>query len=288
MNCFYIILNTNKEKSNEVGKNIKHYLEQKGKKCYIHEKGEDSANNQFKYTDASKIPNGVEAVLVIGGDGTVIHAARDTNHRNLPLIGVNLGRIGYLCDLEEANIYTALDAMIEDNYIIEERMMLEGIGYRGEEVLVHNDALNDIVIHRMGHLRIMNFMIYVNGEHLNTYSSDGIIIATPTGSTGYSMSAGGPIVKPNAKMIVITPISPHALNRKSIILSADDEIVVKIGKRRKEEMEEAEVTFDGAESVKLFSGDYIKIKQSSHCVKFLKTSKVSFLETLRKKMMECK
>lgn len=288
MNCFYIIANTKKEKSFELGNRIKQYLEEKGMTCYIHEKEKVQPNKKFKYTDADKIPDEVEVVLVIGGDGTVIQAARDIKQRNLPLIGINLGRVGYLCELEEVTMFAALDAIMEDKHIIEERMMLEGVGCRGNEELVHSDALNDIVIHRMGPLRIMNFMIYVNGEHLNTYSADGIIIATPTGSTGYSMSAGGPIVEPNAKMLVITPISPHALNRKSIILSADDEIVVKIGKGRKEEMEEAEVTFDGAHSVKLFSGDCITIKQSSHCVKFLKTSKISFLETLRKKMQECK
>lgn len=287
MNCFYIIVNTKKENSLELGKFIKQYLEKTGKICYIHENENLPANKKYKYTNVEQIPEEVEVVLVVGGDGTLIQAARDLANRDLPLVGVNLGRVGYLCELEEANMLSALECMIQDQYLIEERMMLNGIGYRAEKEVVQNDALNDIVIHRIGPLRIMNFIIYVNGEHLNTYSADGIIIATPTGSTAYSMSAGGPIVEPSAKILVITPINPHALNRKSIILSADDKVVVEIGSGRKEEMEEAEVTFDGADSVKLFSGDYIEIKQSPRCVKILKTSKISFLETLRKKMQEC-
>ena len=133
-------------------------------------------------------------------------------------------------------------------------------------------------------MKLLDYIIYVNGEHLYTYSSDGIILSTPTGSTGYSMSAGGPIVEPGAELIVITPINPHSLNGKSIIISADDEVIIEIGAGRRKEVEKAQVTFDGRESVALQSGDRIKISKSENVVEIINISNISFLKTLRNKM----
>ena len=145
-------------------------------------------------------------------------------------------------------------------------------------------AFNDIVIHRTGALQIVSLIVYVNGEYLNTFHADGIIIATPTGSTGYSMSAGGPIVDPKAKLLLLTPISSHELNSKSIVVGADDEIIVEVGTRRPERDEIVEVSFDGDRSVKLGVGDQIVVHRAKESSRILKLSKISFLEILRKKM----
>ena len=145
-------------------------------------------------------------------------------------------------------------------------------------------ALNDIVVCRKGELRVIHFRLYVNGALLNSYEADGIIISTPTGSTAYNLSAGGPIVEPTASLIVITPICSHALNTSSIVLSPEDEIVVEIGKGRDNAEQEVIVSFDGADTRVLRTGERVEIRRAKASTKFIKLSKVSFLETLRRKM----
>jgi NAD+ kinase len=231
--------------------------------------------------DISEIPADTECILVLGGDGTLIRAATKVESLQIPLIGVNLGTLGYLCELEESTVFPAIDRMMADDYEIEERMMLTGWQNKQEEAKV---ALNDIVIHRTGDLSILSFHVYVNGEFLNTYRGDGMIVATPTGSTGYSMSAGGPIVDPKAKVLLLTPINAHNLNSKSIVLSAEDEIVIEIGTRRAERDEQAAVSFDGDEAARLFVGDRFVVSQASRVTRICKLSKKSFLQSLRKKM----
>ena len=188
----------------------------------------DSEVQKWMYTNASEIPAETECILVLGGDGTLIEAARDTIELDIPLLGINLGALGFLAEVEKANIEHALGLLIQDEYQIENRMMLNGQIYRGAECIESSHALNDIVITRSGSLQIIHFHIYVNGQFLKGYDADGVIVSTPTGSTGYSMSAGGPIVEPKAKLIVVTPICPHTLSTRSIVFSAEDEIVIEM------------------------------------------------------------
>ena len=158
--------------------------------------------------------------------------------------------------------------------------MLEGV-FEGQKEDV---ALNDIVVCRKGEPHVIHFRLYVNGALLNSYEADGIIISTPTGSTAYNLSAGGPIVEPTAELIVITPICSHALNTSSIVLSPEDEITVEIGMGRNEMEEEVSVSFDGADTRTLKTGEWVKIRRAKASTKFVKLSRVSFLETLRRKM----
>ena len=169
---------------------------------------------------------------------------------------------------------------IKETPSVEERMMLKGV-LNGQ---TEDIALNDIVVTRLGAVRLIRFTIYVNGELLNSYQADGVIISTPTGSTAYNLSAGGPIVQPTASMIVITPICSHALNTSSIVISAEDEIVIEIGPGRDGETEEAGISFDGDKNVEVHTGDKIVIHKAKETTKLLKLSRVSFLETLRRKM----
>ena len=170
---------------------------------------------------------------------------------------------------------------MKGDYLYEERMMLEGMFPNGKKDV----ALNDIVVSRKGDdLRIIYFKLFVNGELLNSYEADGIIISTPTGSTAYNMSAGGPIVEPTASLTVITPICSHALNTRSIVLSSDDEIVIEIGEGRRGNIEKVLVTFDGATSVPLETGDRLTICKAKESTKIMKINKISFLEILRRKM----
>lgn len=287
MDKFYIIANREKDKNLETTKLIHDYLVARGKECTVREyqgKGGAAKKTEGRYTDAAWIPQETECILVLGGDGTLIQAARDTVDRNIPLLGINLGTLGYLAEIEKSGVTDALDSLILDNYIIEPRMMLEGTVYREGGETVSDIALNDIVINREGALRILDYEIFVNGEPLNRYSADGVIVSTPTGSTGYSLSAGGPIVSPKASMIVVTPICPHTLAARSIVLSGSDEVTLRLGSGRRADREKAFVTFDGEVSVPIATGDYVEVRKSSRTANILKISKISFLEVLRNKM----
>ena len=279
MNRILIITNSYKDKDLAVTKEIIAFIEEKNVKCanVFTEVQPGDINIPKEFEDS-------DCFIVLGGDGTLIHAARVAVSKKIPLIGVNLGTVGYLCELESGDLKSSLEKLINNEFSYEKRMMLSGDVYLEEKKKFSDVALNDIVIHRGGELKLLDYIIYVNGEHLYTYSSDGIILSTPTGSTGYSMSAGGPIVEPGAELIVITPINPHSLNGKSIIISADDEVIIEIGAGRRKEVEKAQVTFDGRESVALQSGDRIKISKSENVVEIINISNISFLKTLRKKM----
>ena len=282
MNNFYVITNAVKDEKLILTEKIRAYIEKKGGNCGYQVSVAPGRGNCP--LSLKQIPEDTECILVIGGDGTLIRAARDTVALKLPLVGVNHGNLGYLCELEEDNVYDAIDRMFVNDYVLEHRMMLSGYVVKGGTKSGETVALNDIVIHRSGALQIVNLVVYVNGEYLSEFMADGIIAATATGSTAYNMSAGGPIVDPQANLILITPINSHTLNSKSIVLSADDEIEIEIGQRRSEKDEKVEVSFDGDDAVHLEVGDRIVIHRAKTNTQILKLSRISFLETLRKKM----
>ena len=287
MRQFYVITNCEKDKDLETTGQIYNYLRQRGCACEVREyqrRNHPSGETDWKYTDDSWIPQGTDCILVLGGDGTLLQAARDTINRKIPLLGINLGTLGFLAEIEKSGIPDALDSLLLDNYTIEPRMVLEGSVYRNGRETVKDIALNDIVVNRSGALRVIDYEIQVNGEPLNRYSADGMIVSTPTGSTGYSLSAGGPIISPMASMIVVTPICPHTLTARSIVLSGGDSVRVQIGSGRRSLHEEAFATFDGEVPVPMETGDYVEIHRSEKIVNILKISKVSFLEVLRDKM----
>ena len=227
---------------------------------------------------------GADCIIVLGGDGTLVRAARDMARVGIPLIGVNLGTLGYLCELDMATVFGAIDRLFEDLYEVENRMMVEGVCPEEEGDGEPTLALNDIVIHREGSAQLINLILMVNGEYLTTYSADGMIISTPTGSTGYSMSAGGPIVDPRSELLLITPINPQPFTTRSIVVGADARIEVILSKRRLEQDEEAEVTFDGDHFLHLKVGDRIQVRKSQAYAQVLRLNQLSFLQILRKKM----
>lgn len=267
MNRFYVITNKTKDKSLEITYRIKSYIESQGGTCLLAD-------------ECSEVPEGTECILVLGGDGTLIRAARELQSCDIPLMGINMGTLGYLTEAELSNVEESMDNLMHGETHVEERMMIKGaVNGKTEDI-----ALNDIVLTRNGGLHVINFNIYVNGELINTYHADGVIVSTPTGSTAYNLSAGGPIVEPTATMLVVTPICSHALNTSSIVLSAEDEIVIELGEGRDGGMEEAMVSFDGERNVAVSTGGRILIRKAEDTTKLLKLSKVSFLEILRKKM----
>lgn len=269
MKCFYIINNTSKDEKYRVAHAIDTYLTQHGCTCYIDR-------------DTPVIPEPVDCVIVLGGDGTLLRAARRVVDRELPLLGVNLGTLGYLAEIDQKGLNPALDQVIGGAYTIEKRMMISGSVYHKGELIASDIALNDIVIARSGAIRVIQYKNYVNGNFLNSYNADGIIIATPTGSTGYSLSAGGPIIAPQASLFLMTPLAPHTLNSRSIVLPDVDRITIEIGEERGGES--AAASFDGDTTVTMVSGDHIEITKADKDTRIVKISDMSFFEVLRRKM----
>lgn len=282
MRHFLIITNAYKDEGMRLTEALSSYIQEKGGTSHCFLSAAEAAEGAAPPLE--EIPAGTDGVLVLGGDGTLIRAASRLVDSRLPLIGVNLGTVGYLCELEENSVYAAIDQLMAGAYMVEERMMLSGVSINDGIAVGEKIALNDIVIHRTGALSVVSLIVYVNGEYLNTFRADGIILSTPTGSTGYNMSAGGPIVDPKASMILITPINAHNLNARSIVIGADDEVVVEIGRRRFQKDETVEVSFDGDNAVKLKVGDRFTIKKAADTARICKLSNKSFLEILSKKM----
>ena len=283
MKKFCIITNWEKDKDLKITREIVSYLEENGCR-YCVQKGEKKQEGRYHYTNPEEIPDDTECIMVLGGDGTLLQAARDMVHKDIPLLGINLGTLGFLAEVDKTSVCSALEQLLKDDYEIEERMMLTGKIYREGKPIGEDIALNDIVIGREGPLRVVRFINYVNGEYLNTYHADGIIISTPTGSTGYSLSAGGPIISPSASMILMTPLAPHTLNTRSIIFSPEDRITVELGEGRRKVQEEGIASFDGDTQIDMITGDRIEIACAGEKTKIVKLNNLSFMEVLRQKM----
>lgn len=284
MTDFYIITNRSKDPDLAVTHRIRDYLVACGKTCRIQE--QEQRKSAKGYTDSRLISENVDCVLVLGGDGTLLQAAVDLADLTVPFLGVNLGTLGFLAEVNKDDIEAALSRLIAGEYEIEKRMMLAGYVYdlTASEPKDTTRALNDIVITRKGSLQIITFTISVDGQFLHRYNADGIIVATPTGSTGYNLSAGGPVVDPKAEIVVVTPICPHSMQHNSMVLSPEDEIVITIEKGHDGVLQEVEAIFDGSHRVTLHTGDRIVIRRSEKTTGIVKLSKVSFLESLHNKM----
>ncbi len=276
MKHFLIYTNRHKDRELVTTRRICNFLKLKGMRATVmaQEEAELSA------------PADVDCMIVLGGDGTVLQAARLAKKLRVPIIGVNLGTLGYLAEVEVQNLEESLERLLAGDYVRESRMMLKGRAVFADGRKEQGWALNDIVISRSGPLQIIRFNIFVNGQFLNDYSADGVIVTTPTGSTGYNLSAGGPLVEPGAKLIMLTPICPHSLNQRSIVLSPEDVIDIEIPKRNEGGAWIMEASFDGSLVIPLQTGDRLRIMRSEETTEFLRLNQVSFLEVLHRKMKE--
>ena len=262
---------------------IRKYLEDHGKKCYIQEQARSAPDSRYRYTDAGAIPPDVEGVLVLGGDGTLIQASRDLAETGLPLLGINMGSLGYLAEIDLQNVPVALDRLMGDDFSIEDRMMIAGTVYHQNRVLMRDMALNDIVIGRRA-MRVIDINLFVDDIFLCSYRADGFIVSTPTGSTGYSLSAGGPIVEPEASLMLLTAVAPHTLTSRSIVLPDNVVVSVEIGNVRSDEEGGAEASFDGDTFLVPENGGRIVISRSEKKTHFIRMNHTSFVENLREKL----
>ncbi|SFF93775.1 NAD+ kinase [Desulfotomaculum arcticum] len=223
-----------------------------------------------------------DCLIVLGGDGTLLHSARLAAPLGVPIFGVNLGRLGFLTEVDKPHIHLALERLLAGQYTIEERMMLEAGVIREGQTYEPVTGLNDAVITKGGFARLIVLDTFVDGQHFNTYHADGVIVATPTGSTAYSLSAGGPLVVPDLDLMVVTPICPHALWARPLVIAAGSEVSVTLLSRQGEVM----LTMDGQHGMRLNYGDVIKVRRAEHRARFIKLNNRTFFNILREKLKE--
>lgn len=280
MDKFCIVTNLKKDKNLDHTNHIKAFLEERGKTCVIARERTEEDPLLVKRNHLSVIPEDTDLCIVLGGDGTLLQAARSIAYMDIPIIGVNLGQMGYLTEVEAEDIDDALQKILDGRYEIEERMMLRG----SLEVEGKKDySLNDIILTRYQGISTIGYNIFIDGQFLCSYYADGLVVATPTGSTGYNMSAGGPIIEPSAQMILVTPICPHTLNSRSLLFSPEKVITLELLNGRDGQSMQAIASFDGSGTILLNSGDKIEIKMSKKTTKIIRLGRVSFLEMISKK-----
>ena len=276
MNNFFIIANKQKDINLEITEQIRHHISRLGAVCNIY----DQYDRDVSSID---IPEGTQCILVIGGDGTILAAARMLVGSNIPLLGINLGTLGFLADVNLADLSKTL--LLQDQYQVENRIMLTAEVYKQGKKAATYIALNDFNINRFGASRVIGLKVGINGSVIDRYRADGVIVCTPTGSTGYNLSAGGPIINPTCKNFVITPICPHSLTARSIVLAKEDIVTVEVEQIRSNIKEEAIISFDGREGLSLFPGDQVKIYKSQEVTPFIKATEVSFVQILKEKLL---
>jgi NAD+ kinase len=221
-----------------------------------------------------------DLMVVLGGDGTILSVARLTGPRDVPILGVNLGGLGFLTEVSLQELYPTLEAVLADRFAVSHRRTLVADVRRGTEVVSTHEALNDAVVTKTFPSRIVELATFVNGEYVTTYRADGLIVSTPTGSTAYCLSAGGPIIYPSLPALVVIPICPHTLTNRPLVLpdSAGIEIV------QQTTGEDVHLTVDGQVDVGLRHQDVIALRRSAHTIALVKSPTLNYFELLRAKL----
>lgn len=222
-----------------------------------------------------------DLMIVLGGDGTILQIATMCAKNDIPVLGVNLGRIGFMTEAQPDNIDASIDAVLNDDYKIESRMLIKAEIVKGNTRRSFH-SLNDVVISKNTQSKLINVELYADDELVNTYIADGLIIATPTGSTGYSISAGGPVVDPNMQLYIATPICPHMLSVRSAVLPAQKKIIIRLNEDYRDNY--AVVAFDGDVKETLDIGDKITITKSKYEFKIIKVNDFSFFDAVLHKL----
>jgi len=229
--------------------------------------------------DEAGFGDGLDIVYVLGGDGTLLRAASLVAPSGAPLLGVNLGRLGFLAELERGELSSSLDRICSSGFEIEERMMLEAEVVVAGEVTETFIALNDIIVSKLEPGRLISLSVTIDGEHFTTYAADGLIVATPTGSTAYSFSAHGPIVSPRMDCLVLTPVSPHMLFDRALVVGPEETIVISV----LPDPDAVTVSVDGRKAIELGPGAEVRARAAKHRLRLAKVEGAPFWRLLREK-----
>lgn len=226
------------------------------------------------------LPEDIDCAIVLGGDGTLLSVARRASVRGIPILGINLGNVGFLTEVEPSQVEPALQALVDGNYTIEERTMVEAFVLRNGQEVKRLSGLNDVVITKGAFARIVQLEVFVNDTYFATFPADGVIISSPTGSTAYSLSAGGPLINPNIDVLLITPICPHSLFSRSLVIAGSDKVRVVV----KATQEDVAVTVDGQIGFELQSDDEIVVGRAPYVTRFVRLRAGNFYGILRERL----
>lgn len=221
-----------------------------------------------------------ELAIVLGGDGTLIHAARVIRGRQVPILGVNLGSLGFMTEIPVPEALNTLHAVLEGRGQLDSRMKLSCRLYRGEELVLEEEALNEVVINKSALAKIAAYETWLDGALVATYLADGVIFGTPTGSTAYSLSAGGPIVHPSVDCVIVTPICPHALTQRPIVVPGDQVLTVRLNS----DLQDVYLTVDGQVGHALKKGDRIEVQKAANRLLLVKNPQMDYFAILRQKL----
>jgi NAD+ kinase len=274
-----IIAKQNKPEAVQVVKELVRWLKDRKVECFVDSETAQSVPHPSLDKEAMSL--GVDMVVVLGGDGTLLAAARALQKKEVPILGVNLGGLGFLTEITLAELYPMLEKILRGDYKTNERMLLEARVWRKEKVVEDFTVLNDVVINKAALARIIELETMVDTVYLTTFRADGLIIATPTGSTGYSLSAGGPIVYPSLQSIIITPICPHNVTNRPIICPQEAAINVTLCSGDQEVF----LTLDGQVGFKMQLEDRVEVMRGKGSVKLIKSPARDYFEVLRTKLM---
>jgi len=247
----------------------------------------DTARNtgvtEYPAADIGEIGKRAALAVVMGGDGTMLGAARHLAPYDVPVVGINHGRLGFITDIPVENAHNAIDDLLQGRYETEARMLLQGNVIRADEVMFSASALNDVVLNRAGRGGMIEVRVEVDGNYMYTQRADGLIIATPTGSTAYALSANGPILHPALNAMVLVPVAPQALSNRPIVIPADGVLSMTLTAMGRVELG-ASVHFDMQTWSDLQPGDRIEVRRAPHTIRFLHPTGYSFFTTLRRKL----
>ena len=235
-------------------------------------------NPNLQYVDRKDFKVKPDLYVAFGGDGTILHIVQNLGAQNKPILGVNLGRLGFLAEAQVADLYSAMNQIIKNNFTIDERIMLKAkVNGSETEALV----LNDVAINKLNEAKLILITIYQNDAFFNRFIADGVIISTPTGSTAYNLSAGGPVILPNADVMVITPICPHSLSIRSVVLNSKSKISIYV----ETDLQKYSLSFDGQPQIICESGTSIDVTKAETTAKLIRLADYNFAKTLRTKLL---
>lgn len=273
-----LIINSYKEQIVQIGKQVIALLQEQN--VNVLAMGEEAEALQISAVQPEQFCAEAQMVLVIGGDGTMLRAARTVYGTEIPILGINQGYLGFLTEVEVEHLDSALEQLLSGHYQVERRMMLNAAVYRNGECIADVNALNDMVVTKGALSRIIRTELYLDEELVERHYGDGIIFSTPTGSTGYSLSAGGPIVYPSVDVCIMAPICSHSLISRPMIFSPDHTLTV----RMESVSAPAMLTVDGQNGVELHQGDLIHIKKAEHDTCLLVLEPRNFFKVLQVKL----
>jgi NAD+ kinase len=241
---------------------------------------ESETGCQIEILEMDQLAGSVDLIVVLGGDGTMIGTARMIGDHSVPVLGINYGHLGYLAEFRVDEMFPALESILEENYRIDHRVMLAVELFRGQERLLHSRVLNDVVINKAARARIINIEAYLNRKFVNSFRADGLIVSTPTGSTAYNLSAGGPVIYPSMNAVVMTPICPFTLSNRPIVVPDDALIELSL----KTPNEEVALTLDGQVGVPIMVGDRMLIRKSGTTFNIVQATNRNYFDVLRDKL----